>query len=387
MEVTYMRKILPVILAVCMLLCACSSDESPVTTVTTAPITAPTNAPTVPSTPDVTFQAPMIALAVPTVTEESFSDNNTLIFSYTTQNFSLILQDAQIAEAITVDYMNRVDFSNSAAKSIYEASMAAFPQSQDWTPYFYNELYSPQRLDQVVLSLYGAETMYDGSPRSTSVSVSLNYDLLTGTALEEITQVLTNDYSAEKLCQLIVAQLQDRAKADELFADYEYIISDMFTTNYPVINWYFNNTGLCFFFTPYEIAPYSAGTITVEIPYSELNGMIKDQYFPMERADLYGKAAMEIYDHSTQFNQLCEVVLDPGATQYAISTDGALFDVRLICESETEGGQAVTILSAATLCAGDGIILQCEEAALSRLTLTYHANGEAVTQKAIDLLK
>ena len=385
MEVKYMRKILPIILAACMLLCACSSEDTPATTISTVSTEA-TDMPTTPTVPDVTFQAPMIAISVPAVTEEHFSENNTLIFSYTTQNFSLILQDAQIAEAITIDYMNRVDFSNSAAKSIYDAAISAFPQSQDWTPYFYNELYSPQRLDQVVLSLYGAETMYDGSPRSTSVSVSLNYDLLTGTALEEITQVLATDYSAEKLCQLIVAQLQDLAKEDILFADYEYTISDMFTTNHPVTNWYFNSTGLCFFFTPYEIAPYSAGTITVEIPYSELNGMIKDQYFPMEQAALYGKAIMQPYTQGTQFNQLCEVVLDAGATQYAICTDGALFDVRLICESESENGQQITVLSAATLCAGDGIILQCDESTFSRLTLTYLSGGERVITNVSELL-
>lgn len=383
-----MRKILPFFLIVCLLLCACSSEEAPATTeATTAPTVISTSPVEDPTTPETTFQAPMIALSIPTVTEESLSDNNTLIFSYTTQNFSLILPDAEIAEAITVDYMNRVDFSNSAAKGIYEAATTAFPQSQDWTPYFYNELYSPQRLDQVVLSLYGAESMFDGSPRSTSVSVALNYDLLTGTALEEITQVLAEDYSAEKLCQLIVAQLQDLARSDVLFADYEYIISDMFTTNYPVTNWYFNNRGLCFFFTPYEIAPYSAGTITVEIPYSELNGMIKDQYFPQEQAALYGKATVETYSQDTAFTQMCEIVLNPGSTQYAIRTDGVLFHVRLILNSESENGQDITVLSAATLCKDDGIILQCDQDTLSRLTLSYEAGGEAITEKVADLMK
>ena len=368
---------LPLLLAVCFLLCACSEEPVPATTtVQTAP--TETTATTVPSIPDATYQAPMIVLSVPTVTEESYSDNNTLVFSYTTQNFSLILPDPQVAEAVTIDYMNRVDFSNSAANSVYEAALTAFPQSEDWTPYFYNELYSPQRLDQVVLSLYGAETLYDGSPRSTSVAVSLNYDLLTGTPLEEITQVLAEDYSAEKLCQLITDELKPLADAGTLFIDYEYIISDMFTTNYPVTNWYFSKQGLCFFFTPYEIAPYNAGTITVVLPYEALNGMIKDAYFPMEQPALYGTAKAAPYSADTQYAQLAEVILDGDASRYTISTDGALFDVRLVCAGENVSDSEITVLAAATLCKGDGIILQCNESTLARLSLSYVAGGDVV---------
>jgi len=340
--------------------------------------------------PPSSYQAPMTALSVPVLSEESRDDDGTLLFTYSYQDFSLILQDPHVAEEITLDFLNRVDFSNSAAKEVHEAAQSAYTGQSDWTPYFYSELYAPVRLDQSVLSLYGSESLYDGSPRSTSVNLSVTYDLLTGKVIEEITEILTPDYSAESLCQLIINALSDYADNGILFADYEYIISDMFTTNTPVENWYLSENGLCFYFSPYEIAPYSAGTIVAEVPYESLNSLLRDPYFPAEQADLYGTAIAEPLTSTADFAQIAEVVLDDDAEQYLIHTNGTLFDLRLeigsMTESSETAAQDATVFAAASLSTGDALVIQCATETLAALRLTYQSGGVTETQDVSTLI-
>ena len=45
-------------------------------------------------------------------------------------------------------------------------------------------------------------------------------------------------------------------------------------------SWYFSDTGMHFYFSPYEIAPYVVGEVDIEIPYAELRGILKEEYFP-----------------------------------------------------------------------------------------------------------
>lgn len=392
-----MKRILSVLLCVCVLLTftACAptmpgqTDNTPTTDATTQGTSAATTE-TENLVPPSLYQAPMTALSVPVLSEESRSDDGTLLFTYSYQDFSLILQDPHVAETITLDFLNRVDFSNSVAKDVHEAAQTSYTGKSDWTPYFYSKLYSPVRLDQSVLSLYGSELLYDGSPRSTAVNLSVTYDLLTGKPIEEITEILSPDYSAEALYLLIVDALSEHANKGILFTDYEYIISDMFATNTPIVTWYLSEKGLCFYFNPYEIAPYSAGTIIAEVPYESLNGILKDQYFPAEQADLYGTALMDTMADTADYSQIAEVILDSEAEQYLLHTDGTLFDLRLEIWTTTEdsetASQDIAVFAAASLSTGDALVIQCTTETLATLRLTYQANGTTVTEEIAALI-
>lgn len=393
-----MKRILHVLLCVCFVLsctaCTPVAPDQTGNTLSTSDVTTLTTSKDPTQTqhvvPPSSYQAPMTALSVPILSEESRSDDGTLLFTYSYQDFSLILQDPHVAEEIMLDFLNRVDFNNSAAKEVYEAAQTAYTGQSDWTPYFYSELYSPVRLDQSILSLYGSESFYDGSPRSTSVNLSVTYDLLTGKVIEEITEILTPDYSAETLCQLIIDALSEHANNGILFADYEYIISDMFATNTPVETWYLSENGLCFYFNPYEIAPYSAGTVVAKVPYESLNGLLKDPYFPAEQADLYGTVIVEPLADTADFTQIAEVVLDDDAEQYLIYTDGTLFDLRLEIGTMAEGSetatQDMTVFAAAALSTEDALVVQCTSETLAALRLTYQSGGITETQDISTLI-
>lgn len=390
-----MKRTISVLLCLLLCLSACApapstqTDSTNDTTLSTTQASDTTTAATDQIVPPALYTAPMTALSVPVLREESLSEDNTLLFTYSYQDFSLILEDPHVAESITLDFLNRVDYSNSVAPSIHDAAKAAYTGQSDWTPYFYSVIYAPVRLDQGILSLYGAEMLYDGSPRSTTVNLSVTYDLLTGNAIEEITDILAPEYSAEALCQLIIDALSDYAENSVLFADYEYIISDLFTTNTPVKSWYLSENGLCFYFSPYEIAPYSAGTIIAEVPYESLNGIIKDQFFPTEQADLYGEVSAEALTDTADFSQIAEVIIDEDEQQYLIYTDGTLFDVRVEILSTADNAdtrETTTIFAAASLSVGDALVIQCTSEMLSTLSLSYQSGGAATSIELATLI-
>lgn len=384
-----MKKTISVFLALLlMLLCAACTPEP------TLPSESVTLPPKDDSTgfvpPPVTYHAPMVSASMPTQTQTSKSKDGKQLFEYTQQNLYLILPDHQVAEKILIDFLTRVDFSKTPAQSVLDAATSSYKGQTDWSSYLYSKTYAPTRLDQNVLSLHGSEVIFDGGPRPNSTGISVTYDLATGNALT-LRDVLSADYSASVLCKLITESLKDYAKDGLLFVDYEYIISDMFTTNTPIDNWYFSQKGLCFNFIPYEIAPYSSGNIVAEVPYDKLGGLIKDQYFPAERPALYGSVFANKYstEDLTQYEQFSELVLDSNGQQYILYTDGTVFNLTVETGNWSQDGiftYAGTVFAAASISAGDGIIIKAKPETLASLQLRCLSEGKEKTYNISNLL-
>jgi hypothetical protein len=276
-----------------------------------------------------------------------------------------------------------VDYENSAAKSILSEAEDAYSNQSDWVAYSYSTLFDPQRLDRSVLSLYGSHAMYRGTPRPAAVNLSVNYDLLTGRPLA-LKDILNSDFSADALSEKISQSLIELASQGMLYSDYAYVVSELFTTNKPVENWYFSSNGLCFYFAPYEIAPYSAGTIIAEIPYRELTELLKDEYFPAETIEYVGKLqAIPFQDADLNtIDQFAELVLDNKGTQYILQTNGCLKDVRI--ELGTWYAEGIftpesTVFFAAELCSSDALMLQFDSNMTQGMRITYTADSMVFT--------
>ncbi len=370
---------------------ACSFIVPDQTQQTSQPTTQATTEATVesttPPTYDVTYRAPLAAISLPAISEQTLAEDGRLIFTYTYQDISLVIQEAEIAETIAIDFLNRTDFANTAAHTVAQAAQTAYDGTADWEPFFYSSTFVPKRLDQSVLSLYGTETSYDGAPRSTSTNTAVSYDLLTGNALT-LKDILESDFSADALIRLIVNALSELASQDILFADYEYVITELFSTNTPAENWYFTSEGLCFFFTPYEIAPYNAGTVLAQIPYSALTGLLKDQYFPAELPELSGEPVVEDFTQAdlSRFTQFADAVLDEEGDEYLLSSNGALTNLRLEMGTYSADGVFTaehTVFAAATVCTGDAVMIQATADTADALWLTYESQGKTISQKLI----
>ena len=386
-----MKQIISIILCLVILLSttACTQEAPNQTSSTTQAATTDTIV-TENHEPSADFTAPLIAVSVPTITEDSSADDGTLLFTYTYQNIFLTYTDQDVAAQITLDFHNKFDYTKSYAPTVLAAAQADQPNSADWEPYSYSVIANPMRLDQSVLSFYGTKSFYDGAPQSTVTAFAVNYDLLTGMALE-LKDVLVTSYSAEDLCNLIKDGLSQYASDGILFADYEYIISDMFATNTPVENWYFDTDGLCFFFAPMDIAPNSAGTLFSKISYSDLGNILKDDYFPAEQIALIGDPSITPFtdDAAAKYESITELILISDGNEYLLHTNGAMRNVRIAKGSWSEDGTVFTqdgiVFAASTLCSADALMLQVET--LENLCLTYESAGEVVSVSPATLIR
>lgn len=388
-----MKKMISVILSICLILAmsACKQEDSGL------PNSNPSgNSTDVGNTSDssgddtvLVYPYPMTVASMPTVTQTSTAQDGCNLFTYTYQNLSLILEDTAVAEQIEVDFLNRIDFAATGANSIYQAAQADYTGQDDWIPYFYSIIYNTQRLDQRIFSLRGTAVSFDGSPRAATVSTSLTYDLHSGKALT-LQEILVADYSADALVNAIITALQGDPQKDTFFFDYDAIISDMFSTNTPVESWYFSDAGLCFYFSPGEIAPGGSGIIISEIPYEALSGILADSYFPGERVEYVGNSRVIPFDDANQeaFSQFAEVIICQEDTPaMLLYTNGTICNVRLEIGSWTENGTEffpeATVFAAEALSVGDGVLLYATQQQLAAMRLTYEASGQTVTQDTL----
>ena len=366
-----MKKTIATLLCLCLLagLSACSENIEATTTATTPTASVPET--TVPATtlPEESavaiYDGSIYAVSMPTVTENSSAADGTVIYSYTYPSISISLQDADIAEIITLKLLNRIDASAGAAAAIHDAAKASYKASSDFIPYCYDVQYNVTHLSQNILSFYCTEASYDGSPRSLRSRYALNFDLATGNELN-LRTVLQNDYSADILCQLIIDGLSSYDQS-ALFPDYQTTIHDKFSTNVPVDSWYFTGEGLCFYFEPYEIAPVSMGDIVSVVPYDKLSGMMDEQFFPAEHSDYIGNIALNnitgnIEDSLAGYNQFSELTLDTGADHLLLVTDGSVTDLRIYngSFSDKDSGHTVMLYAAAALGPGHAVLIEAD---------------------------
>lgn len=383
---------------ICLFLCAalfialagCTGNPAAttVTTEQTQPTTQETTTETTAETtvgyidPSVTYHAPMAAVSLPTTVESSKTSNGTTLFTYTYQTMNLSLQDAMVADEILVEQLNQLDDANASARALQAAAEAAYAGQENWESYSFHLLYQPMRFDEMVLSLFATESIFDGNNRGNSANLSVTYDLLTGKPLG-IRDVLVADYSAEDLVELIVQGLSEYEKQELLFPDYRELISDMFFTNRPVENWYFTQEGLCFYFSPYEIAPYSSGTLVSSVPYESLSGLLKDSYFPAENVSFSGTPIVKDFTTADMDNisRFAELILEKNAPQKLLYAEGTLLNVRIESGAWSADGSEFTpqacVFAATAISKGDAVMIQCDD--LSDLCLTYEAQGQVVS--------
>ena len=82
----------------------------------------------------------------------------------------------------------------------------------------------------------------------------------------------------EELAGLIDEKLSNPEEGEDygLFPFYKDSLTDIFTPGFETF--YFTEDGITFIYGEYLIAPYASGNIFVEIPYEELNHLLKDEY-------------------------------------------------------------------------------------------------------------
>ena len=373
------------VLCLCFLLTACSSDPEPTTVPTTEPAsdptTQPTSAPTEPSAPETTepttgeviHDLPMTAISVTQQTEITNGKEGTPVFEYTYQNIRLVLPDAEMSMSVNLDILNRIDATRATANDLMNDAVAVEPQY----PYSLSVIYEPQRIDSAVLSLFGCQTMFSGGSTLHS-GHGLTYDLTTGTVLT-LSDVLVSGVTADVLCPLVIDALAALPEEACIFADYATTVEDRFSGDFLADkSWHLSDAGLCFTFAPYEVAPNSTGFVHALIPYESLTGILNDAWFPQERITPNG--TLEILPFTQEdtegFEQFAELYLSKDGGKYLLHATNLVYDV--VIESgfwNTDGTTFTpeqTVFQADSLVASDAVMIQTDiPDAMPNLRITY----------------
>lgn len=347
-----------------------SSDPTTTpTTVPTAGTTVPTTVPsvgptTVPTaTEPISYDLPMSAIVLTEQVESSRDESGRTYFTYTYPNIRLYLVDEDISEKVTLDLLNRIDATQVRAEAIRKDAATVSANSS-----FFQVRYSPARIDGSVLSLSGAMTSFTGGAHPSTSCIGITYDLITGRALT-LEDLLTDECTADVLCRLVVDALTQINEQELLYNDFAVSVEDRFSGDFLADErWYLSREGLCFSFEPYEVGPYASGTITAVIPYHQLPGYLKDEWFPPEQVSVPGKVIIEdLSDNAlTPYTSLAELNLDPGASALIIHTDSLLYHVTI----ETIGPNGIILFAADQLTPGYGIVVR----SASPLQIRYTSN-------------
>ncbi|MBQ6840266.1 MAG: DUF3298 domain-containing protein [Oscillospiraceae bacterium] len=327
-------------------------------------------------------QQPMVAVSVPHIIDIE-TKNDTLIFRKTTQSMHLTLRDPDVAEKIILDFLNRVDRHSTDAESVRQAAESDFTDNPDWIPYFFDLIYNPTRVDHSVLSLYGEAVSYSGGNHPIPLCTAANYNIVTGDVLT-LGSILYHIDSKDALVDLVIKNLDAIAEEKYLLDGYEDAVRKRFNRDESFDeDWYFTDDSLCFYFAPYEIAPYTSGVIVAEIPYSELTGIIADEFFPAEEDISEGTIVSAPLDKADmdQFSQIAEVTIDQDGDMVLLYTTGAVRNVRIqsgtVNADNGEFTAVSTIFGTYTLTPGDAIMLKIAITdTMPALQLSYESGGE-----------
>lgn len=379
-----MKKLLAFLLSMSLILafagCSSPAPELPQQIATDPAPTVPddpTEPPTEPLHP-IEISLPMHAISLPTVTETVCNDEGVPLLSFSFQRAQIFLENEETAEKILGDLQTQIGPLVTAAEDLEALAREDQPLSEDWSPYFIGIAYTPTRLDQAVLSLFGNQSSYSGGPHPSVVTDSVTYDLQTGEVLY-LDELLNDGCTAQQLCQKIIAALS--AQAENLYYDYEEALVDRFTGDlHSIRDWYFSKNGLCFHFDPYDIAPYSSGTIVAELPYGELTDLLQEKYLPTEVPNATGSMYAESYleDDTERFNTIAHVALQDEATDILLYSDAPVTDVRIESGFRYPDTQQyitdAVVFAADTVDIGDAIRLSADLSDPEQLyRLVYHS--------------
>ena len=319
-------------------------------------------------------------ISLPVVQETEKASDGTEIFVSTYQNVELVLPDAEVADKVTLDLLNRMDTSSEAQDILAQAKADYIPSSA-WQSYICRNIYTPSRLDSGVLSLFGQLTTFYGNAHAEGVYNSVSYDLTTGKVLQ-LHNILLPHFDMRLLTDAIKAALAAQEKENYLYSYYTQVVDDRFAED--VLddeNWYFSQTGLCFYFPPYEIAPFSSGVIVAEVPYTKLAGILENAYFPEEIPTTEGAMVKEAFD-AEAYESFWEITLENGSEKILLHPSTNLYNIRLEWGSNGEEfAPEYTLFAAGALSLTDAIVITYDDAStLSDLRFSYTSGEKTVSQ-------
>lgn len=178
------------------------------------------------------------------------------------------------------------------------------------------------------LSLQFMEYTYMGGAHPMHARYTYTFDLATGKplALSDLCDP-ANVQAEETLIDLFTQALSQTTKGE--VHDPEQCIRLCFDETYSADYWRFTEEGLCITFSPYMIASYGAGYIEAVVPYGKLDGILKSDYMPPDRASAKTSGYCNVYAQSDAKSAGNYANFYGEESAFCIASDGDLFEVKL----------------------------------------------------------
>ncbi len=253
-----------------------------------------------------------------------------------------------VLNSIAADY----DRDSTNLNTYAEEFLAENGSSYFYTHSNYQEL-GIARHDEAVVSLLSLSSLYSGGAHPSSIQTAYNMDL-SHLRLLRLEDVIQEDRAAElaEMVDAIVSEKFAPLGETALFPEYRETIAAAMTYGSMTPYWYLNNGGLVIFFNQYELGPYAAGIIRAEVPYEQLDGILKEGYFPTKGE---GHATDLVLKTASGTCKTVSVTIEPESEELLIGADGLVHQVQL-SEVSWLNGTPISrklIFSAKSMCEND----------------------------------
>ena len=285
---------------------------------------------------------------------------------------SLLLQERLMEAVISIDGREDVSAAiNAVLHSRYterqqeaESQLEAARQEKEslaalglsFSGYAVTESIRAERLDAAAISLVATSVDSTGGAHGSTTSKAFNFDSATGEQLS--ISSLTDDMDALKqaVTQAVIEQIQ--ANPDQYYPNAVDLAGSLLDEG----GWYFSSQGLTAFCNPYYMAPFAAGVLEFEIPYTALADVLKPQWLPDPMPAATGEVKAVLATDAGDLELPLQVEVTPEGAQFVLYADGG--QLRNVCVQQVSSYDGVNYyagdvyLAANWLAPGEGIWVQ-----------------------------
>ena len=252
-----------------------------------------------------------------------------------------------------LDSIDRYYRADSANLLSYAQEFLSMNGSEDFYSYSNYQQLGVARHDEAVVSLIELSSLYSGGTHPNSVQIAYNLDI-ENRRLLRLEDVIAEE-AAQTLAELVRRGVDGKFTfidgGNGLFEDYGATIDNSMVYGAMTPYWYLNDKGLVIFYNQYELGPYAAGIIKVEVPYEDLKGILNEEYFPPYSGGSGGLRLMEDFEglHGIP------VTIEAAGQTLLVGVEGTVYQVQLseiLWLEDTPIAQEL-IFSAKSLCQND----------------------------------
>ena len=266
-----------------------------------------------------------------TTTSNTFSDDEgiTLLYenqcmpTFTSPDAGRMAWVTEILDGITRDFLTDSHNLHEYAREFIE---------MHGTEYFYSysnyQQIGAARHDETVVSLISLSSLYSGGSHPNSVQTAYNLDIAHRRILR--LEDVVDEAAAADLARLVREGVDSKFSfidgGNGLFEDYADTIDNSMQYGNMTPYWYLNDKGLVIFYNQYELGPYAAGIIKVELPYEALDGILLDEFYPAEHE---GAAGDLILRGSAEGCNRIPITIEKDEECLLVGVEGKVYQVQL----------------------------------------------------------